>query len=151
MNLTNIDLDTIEMLSEKLKISREEVIELAVRELAINVMSEDSVEEVQKQYKATIKEIRGKLFKVYDNINKGKISSEEANRELDIYNKLIKNFTELSKTDGNMTGFIADYKTRIELLQRERELRIKAKSQHVQEKMAEHSIAMGMIKYGEEL
>ena len=48
MNLTNIDLDTVEMLSEKLKISCEEVIELAVRELAINVMSEDSVEEVQR-------------------------------------------------------------------------------------------------------
>lgn len=151
MDITNIDLDTIEMLSEKLRISNEEVIELAVRELALDVMSEDSVEEIQNQYKATIKEIRVKLFKVYDNINKGKITSEEANRELDIYNKLIKNFTELSKADGNMTGFIADYKTKIELLQRERELRLKAKTQHVQQKMAEHSIAMGMIKYGEEL
>lgn len=151
MNLTNIDLDTIEMLSEKLKISYEEVIDLAIRELALDVMSDDSVEEIQKQYKATIKEIRAKLFKVYDNINKGKMTQEEANRELDTYNKLIKNFTELSKADGNMTGFIADYKTKIELLMRERELRLKAKSQHVQEKMAEHSIAMGMIKYGEEL
>ncbi len=151
MEITNIDFETVEMISEKLKISAEEVLELAIKELALSVMNEDNVDEVQKNYKACMKEIRNKMFKLYNDINYGKITEEEVNQKLNMYNKLIKSFSELSRVDGNMTGFITDYKTKLEMLMRDRELRLKARSQHVQEKMAEHTIAMGMIKYGEEI
>lgn len=151
MNMTNIDLDTVEMLSEKLGISSDDVISLAIRELALSVCSDDDTSTIQKQYKANIKEIRSKMFSLYSAVAGGRIEQDKADKELNLYNKLLNNFKMLSKVDGDTNGFIMDYKAKVDILHRELELRIKAKSQHVQEKMAEHSIAMGMIKYGEEL
>lgn len=151
MEITNIDLDTVEMLSEKLGINADDVVSLAIRELALSVCSEDDNSAIQKQYKANIKEIRSKMFSLYSAISTGRIESDKANKEIDLYNKLLNNFKMLSKIDGDTNGFIMDYKAKVDILHREIELRIKAKSQHVQQKVAEHGIAMGMIKYGEEL
>lgn len=149
--LNKIDKVTLNMLVERLNIEPNEVIDLALRELSLNVMSEENIDEIQNQYKNIIKDIRMRLFDVYKGVNKGVVTNKQAQDELNICDKLIKSFNELMKADGNINGFLVNYENKVNLFLREKELWLKMKDQDTKTKIAEHSIAMGMLKLGEEV